>query len=760
MGETYRRSVKIFIGGLSFETTDEALKRYFEQFGPVADAIVMKDAVSRRSRGFGFITYMNSASVDAALSVKQHIVDNRRVEAKRAVPRSEVPPKVEPQQQLAQSPSIQSQNSWDTPFAMESYALRGVTPEGRTRSNSTVSASSMGGLITLDGVPMATKIFVGGLHYETRDASLQAYFEQFGPVQTAEVMFNRETHKSRGFGFVVFESEESANAVLQSSHHTVNGKVVEVKRAVPRAQSSTGGSNPSSPAMMGYPPSPSALGPGMGGGPMIKPTAAAAAAAAVAAAAGAKRPQRPRPPRDTMVGPNNGAVPGTPPQRPRYPPTTSYAAALRFGAGRQQQHQQHTGGMPQHGGGGGGGKPPQHHGHMQAREEIASFRLHGSHSSFLPPSAAARAEAAAAHAFVQELKAWDVENPGQGLSFEEPLDYYSEQPQPQPQQQQQQQQQLQRGPSMEFNTRAETSGAGGSNDGSYGTGAAGSGAWPGPGTGQPSAQRAAWAQHGQASSTIRQQQQQQQQQQAHRPPGDATRLLAHNSRVEDVSPRHSENFSTFSHHEDGTAAACPDGIDTHTHLSISTGAAQNGDGGYHNGHGQQQQQQQQQSAAALNEAPNGKMMSPGEAGGTPALMGSSPLLGSNGLLETAFADLKLDGPNPNQNGDGPSMLSGIGGGGPPSASSEALPYGRAGGGTAVDGGGGSEGLAASSVWRADAFGSALGVSVPRTVDEIGSMPMSERKDIMGGGGLGERFMGPLGTTGAGGGTTHVNMGWS
>lgn len=85
---------KIFIGGLSFETTDEALKRYFEQFGPVADAIVMKDAVSRRSRGFGFITYMNSASVDAALSVKQHIVDNRRVEAKRAVPRSEVPPKV------------------------------------------------------------------------------------------------------------------------------------------------------------------------------------------------------------------------------------------------------------------------------------------------------------------------------------------------------------------------------------------------------------------------------------------------------------------------------------------------------------------------------------------------------------------------------------------------------------------------------------------------------------------------------------------
>lgn len=63
-----------------------------------------------------------------------------------------------PQQQVTQSPSLQPQNSWDTPFAMENYVLRGVGPEGRTRSNSTVSAGSMGGLMTLDGLPMATKV--------------------------------------------------------------------------------------------------------------------------------------------------------------------------------------------------------------------------------------------------------------------------------------------------------------------------------------------------------------------------------------------------------------------------------------------------------------------------------------------------------------------------------------------------------------------------------------------------------------------------
>lgn len=222
-------------------------------------------------------------------------------------------------------------------------------------------------------------------------------------------------------------------------------------------------------------------------------------------------------------------------------------------------------------------------------------------------------------------------------------------------------------------------------------------------------------------------------------------MLAQHSRVEDVSPRRSGSFSTFSHHEDAGSAG-PDGADPHSHIYHSS-STQDGEV-YHNGHGQQ----------ALGDAQNSRLMSPGEAGGTPALMGSSPLLGSNGLLETAFADLKLDGPNPNPNGDGPSLLSGIGGGGPPSASSEVLPYGRAGGETAVDGGGGTEGLAASNLWRADAFGSALGVNVSSTTDEIGAM--SERKDIMGGGGgMGEHFMGTLRTTGAEGAAAQVNMGW-
>ncbi|XP_063611187.1 heterogeneous nuclear ribonucleoprotein A1, A2/B1 homolog, partial [Penaeus indicus] len=80
---------KIFVGGIDYTTTDESLKEHFSAWGEVVDAVVMKDPATNRSRGFGFVTFMNPDHVDAVQRARPHKVDGRLVETKRAVPRSD-----------------------------------------------------------------------------------------------------------------------------------------------------------------------------------------------------------------------------------------------------------------------------------------------------------------------------------------------------------------------------------------------------------------------------------------------------------------------------------------------------------------------------------------------------------------------------------------------------------------------------------------------------------------------------------------------
>ncbi|XDB64385.1 hypothetical protein AB1E18_017695 [Capra hircus] len=80
---------KLFVGGLSFETTDESLRSHFEQWGTLTDCVVMRDPNTKRSRGFGFVTYATVEEVDAAMNARPHKVDGRVVEPKRAVSRED-----------------------------------------------------------------------------------------------------------------------------------------------------------------------------------------------------------------------------------------------------------------------------------------------------------------------------------------------------------------------------------------------------------------------------------------------------------------------------------------------------------------------------------------------------------------------------------------------------------------------------------------------------------------------------------------------
>ncbi|XP_068160989.1 heterogeneous nuclear ribonucleoprotein A1b [Antennarius striatus] len=176
---------KLFIGGLSFETTDESLRAHFERWGSLTDCVVMRDPGTKRSRGFGFVTYSSVQEVNDAMSARPHKVDGRVVEPKRAVSRED--------------------------------------------------SSRPGAHVTVK------KIFVGGIKEDTEESHLRDYFIKFGNIETIEIMSDRNTGKKRGFGFVTFDDHDSVDRIVIQKYHTINSHNCEVRKALTRQEMQVSG---------------------------------------------------------------------------------------------------------------------------------------------------------------------------------------------------------------------------------------------------------------------------------------------------------------------------------------------------------------------------------------------------------------------------------------------------------------------------------------------------------------------------------------
>ena len=79
------------------------------------------------------------------------------------------------------------------------------------------------------------KLFVGSLAWGTTDESLQAHFATVGTVASAKVVTDRETNRSRGFGFVEFEDDKEADAAIEKLNNSeLDGRTITVNEARPR----------------------------------------------------------------------------------------------------------------------------------------------------------------------------------------------------------------------------------------------------------------------------------------------------------------------------------------------------------------------------------------------------------------------------------------------------------------------------------------------------------------------------------------------
>ncbi|XP_068181052.1 heterogeneous nuclear ribonucleoprotein A0-like [Antennarius striatus] len=171
---------KLFVGGLNVDTDDDGLRKHFEQYGTLTDCVVVVNKQLHRSRCFGFVTYSTPEEADAAMAARPHTVDGNSVEVKRAVARED---------------------------ANRPEALAKVK-----------------------------KIFVGGLKDDIDEEQLNEYFLQYGEIEKAEVISEKDTGKKRGFGFVYFNDHDAADKAVVVKFHTINGHKVEVKKALTRQE--------------------------------------------------------------------------------------------------------------------------------------------------------------------------------------------------------------------------------------------------------------------------------------------------------------------------------------------------------------------------------------------------------------------------------------------------------------------------------------------------------------------------------------------
>jgi RNA recognition motif-containing protein len=89
---------------------------------------------------------------------------------------------------------------------------------------------------------MGKKLYVGNMSYSTTDDSLREQFEQVGTVESAKVIIDRETNRSKGFGFVEMATDEEAEAAIEKFDGvTIDGRALKVSEAKPMEPRSGGG---------------------------------------------------------------------------------------------------------------------------------------------------------------------------------------------------------------------------------------------------------------------------------------------------------------------------------------------------------------------------------------------------------------------------------------------------------------------------------------------------------------------------------------
>ncbi|KAL3623782.1 hypothetical protein CASFOL_032598 [Castilleja foliolosa] len=166
---------KLFVRGLAWNTTSETLYDAFQEHGEIEEGAVIYDKITGTSRGYGFVTYKDMESAQKALRAPSKMIDGR-------------------------------------------MAVCNLASEGLTNTSVTADQAQR-------------KLYIGGLSPDTTSEMLLSFFGRHGEIEEGSVAYDKESTRSRGFGFITYKTVEGAKKAIDDPQKMLGGRNMTVKLA-------------------------------------------------------------------------------------------------------------------------------------------------------------------------------------------------------------------------------------------------------------------------------------------------------------------------------------------------------------------------------------------------------------------------------------------------------------------------------------------------------------------------------------------------
>lgn len=251
-------TTKVFVGNLSFKTKEAELAAAFSQAGNVVSSNIITRGL--RSLGYGFVELENQAAAEKAIQLlNKHTLDGREINVEIAKPREEIE-----KTGGGRPPRPSGGNNGPSRGGPGGGMGRGRGRGGRGRGRGRGGYRGRGGSRRRGGgrgggpgpvptgetkpkVPSKTTLFVTNLPYSVEDKELGDIFGDY-KVKSAYIV-RRKNLKSKGFGFVEFESEEEQQKALEKMNkHVVQERELILRIANIEQPSAEGSSEPAAAA--------------------------------------------------------------------------------------------------------------------------------------------------------------------------------------------------------------------------------------------------------------------------------------------------------------------------------------------------------------------------------------------------------------------------------------------------------------------------------------------------------------------------------